>query len=160
MESRTADDVVDDLQALLAAAGEDGPFVLAGSSFGGFIVTYYAAREPDDVAAVVLLDVPSPDETLTLEEIPEIAWDHPANPEHVDAIPEFEVRFAQHPEPMEAPLTVVTGTVGASDVEDQAFWLQISPDATQVELEGGHDIDFDNPAGVLEQILSAVEAAR
>ena len=60
MESRTADDVVDDLQALLAAAGEDGPFVLAGSSFGGFIVTYYAAREPDDVSAVVLLDVPPP----------------------------------------------------------------------------------------------------
>ena len=78
----------------------------------------------------------------------------------MDAIPEFEVRFAQHPEPMEAPLTVVTGTAGASDVEDQAFWLQISPNATQVELVGGHDIDFDNPAGVLEQILSAVEAAR
>ena len=159
-EPRDADDVVDDLKALLAAAGEDGPFVLVGSSFGGFIVAYYAAREPDDVAAVVLLDVPAPDDTLTLEEIPEIAWNHPTNPEHVDAIPEFETRFAQHPEPIEAPLTVVTGAAGASDVEDQAFWLQISPHATQVEIAGGHDIDLDNPAGVLEQILLAVEAAR
>jgi pimeloyl-ACP methyl ester carboxylesterase len=159
-EPRTADDVVDDLQALLTAAGEAGPFVLVGSSFGGLIVTYYAAREPEDVVAVVLLDVPAPTDTLTLEEIPEIAWDHPANRERVDVIPEFETRFAQHPEPMEAPLTVVTGTAGASGVEDQSFWLPLSPDATQVELEGGHDIDLDNPSGVLEQVLLAIEDAR
>jgi hypothetical protein len=157
---RTADDVVDDLQALLGAAGEEGPFVLVGSSFGGFIVTYYAAREPDEVAAVVMLDVPAPTDTLTLEEIPELAWDSFANPERVDVISEFETRFARDPEPMLAPLTIVTGTTGMSDVEDQSFWLQVSPQATQVELEGGHDIDYDNPAGVVEQILLAVEAAR
>lgn len=157
---RTADDVVDDLQALLGAAGETGPFILAGSSFGGFIVTYFAAREPDDVAGVILLDVPAPDPTLTLDVIPEIAWDHPANPEHVDAIGEFESRFGLHPEPMQAPLVILTGSHGASDLEDQSFWLQVSPDARQVELAGGHSIDFDNPTGVIEQILAAVEAAR
>lgn len=159
-EPRDADDVVDDLRALLAAAGEEGPFVLVGSSFGGMIVSYYAAREPADVAGVVLLDVPAPTDTLTLEEIPELAWDHPANPEHVDVIPEFETRFALNPEPIEAPLTVVTATDGQSDVADQAFWLQISPEATQVELEGGHDIDSDDPAGVAAVILEAVNAAR
>ena len=159
-EPRTADDVVDDLQALLAAAGEQGPFVLVGSSFGGFIVTYYAAREPEDVAAVVLLDVPAPDDTLTLAVIPEIAWDHPANPERVDVDPRVRDALRPYLEPMEAPLTVVTGTAGASDVEDQAFWLPLSPNATQVELEGGHDIDFDNPAGVLEKYtVLSVEAA-
>jgi hypothetical protein len=42
---------------------------------------------------------------------------------------------------MEAPLTVVTATAGQSSVEDQAFWLELSPQATQVELQGGHDID-------------------
>ena len=62
-EPRTADDVVDDLQALLLRRARQGPFVLVGSSFGGFIVTYYAAREPEDVAAVVLLDVPAPTDT-------------------------------------------------------------------------------------------------
>ena len=159
-EPRSADDVVDDLHALLAAAGEDGPFVLVGSSGGGMIVTYYAARQPDSVARVVLLDVPAPTDTLTVEEVPEVAWDHPTNPEHLDIVPEFETRFARNPEPMQAPLVVITATEGQSDVEDQSFWLQVSPDATQVELEGGHDIDFDNPAGVLEQILAAVEAAR
>jgi pimeloyl-ACP methyl ester carboxylesterase len=159
-EPRDADDVITDLEALLSAAGEDGPFVLVGSSFGGMIVTYYASRHPEDVAGVVLLDVPAPTDTLTLEEIPELAWDHPANPEHVDVIPEFETRFARNPESMTAPLTVVTATNGQSDVDDQSFWLAISPEATQVELEGPHDIDTANPDGVLAQILSAVEAAR
>jgi hypothetical protein len=159
-EPRTADDVVDDLQALLAAAGEEGPFVLVGSSFGGFIVSYYAAREPDDVVGVVLLDVPAPTDTLTLEEIPEIAWDHPANPEHVDVISEFETRFARNPEPIQAPLTIITASGGQSDVEDQAFWFQINPDATQIELTGGHDIDLDNPTGVVAEILAIVDATR
>ena len=159
-EPRSADDVVDDLEALLAAAGEEGPFVLVGSSGGGMIVSYYAAREPDGVAGVVLLDVPAPTDTLSVDEIPELAWDHPTNPEHLDIVPEFETRFARNPEPMEAPLVVITATGGQSDVEDQSFWLQVSSDARQVELEGGHNIDFDNPTGVIEEIVAAVEAAR
>jgi hypothetical protein len=134
--------------------------VLVGSSGGGLIVSYYAARKPDGVAGVVLLDVPAPTDQLTVEEAPEVAWDHPANPEHLDIVPEFETRFARNPEPMQAPLVVVTATGGQSNVEDQSFWLQVSPDARQVELEGGHNIDFDNPTGVIEQILAAVEAAR
>lgn len=159
-EPRDADDVVDDLQALLAAAGEDGLYVLVGSSFGGMIVTYYAGRDPEAVTGVVLLDVPAPTDTLTLEEIPEIAWDHPANPEHVDVIPEFETRFARDPLPIDAPLTVITATGGQSDLDDQGFWLELSPQATQIELEGGHDIDVDDPATVAAEILKLVEAAR
>ncbi len=157
-EPRDADDVVNDLQALLATAGEQGPYVLVGSSFGGMIVTYYAARDPNDVAGVVLLDVPAPTDTLTLEELPELAWDHPANPEHVDVIPEFETRFARDPQPMQAPLTVITAAHGQSDVADQAFWRELSPDATQVELEGGHDLDQDDPTGVSTEILEFVDA--
>ena len=77
---RSADDVVDDLDTLLEAAEVDGPFVLAGSSFGGMIAAHFADRHSDDVAGVVLLDVPAPSATLSAEEIPEIAWDHPTNP--------------------------------------------------------------------------------
>jgi hypothetical protein len=159
-EPRDADDVVNDLRSLLGAAGEDGPYVLVGSSFGGMIVTYYAGREPGEVEGVVLLDVPAPSAALTTEEIPEIAWDHPANPEHVDIVPEFETRFARDTVPIEAPLTVVTATNGDSSVEDQAFWLAISPQASQVEMEGGHDIDLDNAGSVAAEILTLVEATR
>jgi hypothetical protein len=93
-----------------------------------------------------------------VEEIPEIAWDHPENPEHVDVVPEFETRFARERLPIDAPLTVVTAT--QSDVEDQSIWLEISPEATQVELEGGHDIYLDDPEGAAAEVLKLVDAAR
>jgi pimeloyl-ACP methyl ester carboxylesterase len=50
----------EDLHALLAAAGEEGPFVLAGHSIGGPYAMTYADRFPDDVAGMVLLDSTSP----------------------------------------------------------------------------------------------------
>ncbi|WP_374455411.1 alpha/beta hydrolase [Nocardioides sp.] len=49
-----------DLHELLAAAGEQGPFVLAGHSIGGPYAMAYAHRYPDEVAGLVLLDGTSP----------------------------------------------------------------------------------------------------
>ena len=152
-EPRTADDVIEDLHALLTAAEVAGPYVLVGASFGGMIVTYYAARHPEEVAGVVLLDVPAPTDTLTLEEIPELAWDHPANPEHVDVIPEFESRFANERLPIQAPLTVITASEGQSSVEDQSVWLELNPAATQVQLVGDHDIYLSDALGVAAEVV-------
>lgn len=152
-EPRTADDVIEDLHALLTAAEVAGPYVLVGASFGGMIVTYYAARHPEEVAGVVLLDVPAPTDTLTLEEIPELAWDHPRNLEHVDVIPEFESRFANERLPIQAPLTVITATDGQSSVEDQRVWLELNPAATQVELVGEHNIYLSDPLGVATEVV-------
>ena len=159
-EPRDADDVIGELNELLAVAEVDGPFVLVGSSFGGMIVTYYAARYPEDVVGVVMLDVPPPSATLTLAEIPELAWDHPANPERVDVIPEFETRFANERLPITAPITVITATDGQSSVEEQRIWLEISDNATQIELEGGHDIYFNAPTACADEVIKLVEAAR
>jgi pimeloyl-ACP methyl ester carboxylesterase len=60
-------DVAADLHALLQAAHEDGPFVLAGHSAGGPYLMTYAAAHPSDVAGLVLLDASSPRQ---FEEIP------------------------------------------------------------------------------------------
>jgi len=49
-----------DLHALLATAGETGPFVLVGHSTGGTYAMTYAHRYPDQVAGMVLLDSSSP----------------------------------------------------------------------------------------------------
>ena len=159
-EPRDADDVIGDLDDLLTSAAVNGPYVLVGQSFGGMLVAYHAARFPEDVAGVVLLDTPAPDASLTLEQIPEIAWDHPANPEHTDTLAEFEHRFAQERLPIQAPLTVVTATSGASSVEDQSVWLDISPNANQVELAGGHDIHLADPVGAASEVLKMVDASR
>ena len=63
-----------DLHALLAAAGETGPFVLAGHSIGGPYAMTYAERFPDEVAGMVLLDS--------------------TTPRQFDAIPAFPVQYA------------------------------------------------------------------
>ena len=63
-----------DLHALLTAAGETGPFVLAGHSIGGPYAMTYAERFPDEVAGMVLLDS--------------------TTPRQFDAIPAFPVQYA------------------------------------------------------------------
>src|SRR6266478_1886837 len=52
----TAKDAVADLHALLSAAGEAGPYVLVGHSYGGLIVRLYASTYPKEVAGLVLVD--------------------------------------------------------------------------------------------------------
>lgn len=49
-----------ELRALLARAGEDGPFILVGHSYAGLIVRAFAAADPGDVAGVLLLDAVYP----------------------------------------------------------------------------------------------------
>jgi pimeloyl-ACP methyl ester carboxylesterase len=48
--------IVEDLRALIVAAGLKRPLVLVGHSLGGFNVKLYAALCPEDVAGLVLVD--------------------------------------------------------------------------------------------------------
>jgi pimeloyl-ACP methyl ester carboxylesterase len=49
-----------DLHTLLSRAGEHGPYVLVGHSIGGDHALTYAARYPEQVAGMVLLDATDP----------------------------------------------------------------------------------------------------
>ena len=50
-----------ELHALLDQAGEAGPHVMGGEGLGAALVTLYAAQYAPEVAALVLVDPPSPD---------------------------------------------------------------------------------------------------
>ena len=50
-----------ELAELLEGAGEAGPFVLAGHSYGGLLAANFARRHPDRTAGLVLLDASPPD---------------------------------------------------------------------------------------------------
>jgi pimeloyl-ACP methyl ester carboxylesterase len=53
---RTSRRIVEELHLLLSEAGEEGPYVLVGHSFGGANVQLYASEYQGDVAGMVLVD--------------------------------------------------------------------------------------------------------
>jgi pimeloyl-ACP methyl ester carboxylesterase len=58
--SQDGERIAADLHALLHRANVPGPYVLAGHSFGGLYTLRFAARFPNEVAGMVLLDSTAP----------------------------------------------------------------------------------------------------
>lgn len=58
---RDGDAITADLEKLIAASGETGPFVMMGHSMAGLYVRQYALRNPDKVVGLVLLDAVTPE---------------------------------------------------------------------------------------------------
>jgi pimeloyl-ACP methyl ester carboxylesterase len=65
-EPRIASRIVEELRTLLGKAGVAPPYVLVGHSFGGLVVHLYAARYPQEVAGLVLVDAPFPRDWIDL----------------------------------------------------------------------------------------------
>jgi pimeloyl-ACP methyl ester carboxylesterase len=55
-EPRDAKQISSELHTLLSKAGIEGPYVLVGHSFGGMYMQTFAARYPEEVAGVALVD--------------------------------------------------------------------------------------------------------
>ena len=53
---RTSERIVDELHTLLERAGIPPPYLLVGHSFGGLTMPLFAARYPEELAGMVLLD--------------------------------------------------------------------------------------------------------
>ena len=60
-EPRDANAVVGDLEKLLKAAHEDGPFIVVGHSMAGLYLPLFAARNPDKIAGLVFVDAATPE---------------------------------------------------------------------------------------------------
>jgi pimeloyl-ACP methyl ester carboxylesterase len=61
-EPRDAKQVTGELHTLLKDADTEGPYVLVGHSYGGLYARMYAARYPNEVAGVVLVDSSHPEQ--------------------------------------------------------------------------------------------------
>jgi pimeloyl-ACP methyl ester carboxylesterase len=181
-------DAVADLHALLDAAGESGPYVLVGHSFGGVISRIFAHTYPSAVTGMVLVDSFSPElrDALTDEQWaiwkslnatkPEVIADYP----DVERI-EFEAairegRVAGSIPPM--PLVVITAdhptdTSGASpDVPSdfggvidrahrtaQGEVARLVTGATWItDSDSGHNVMLDQPQLVTVAILDVLAA--
>lgn len=68
-EPRTALQIARELKALMEAASEDGPYILVGPSFGGFIVRVFAGKYPADVAGMILVEASHEDQQERVDRI-------------------------------------------------------------------------------------------
>ena len=186
-EPRTASDVQADLDALLEAAEIEPPYLLVGQSFGGDATLYHAMQDSENVAGMVIVDSdwPSTDPekdplrvALTDEQWTEFMgdgeqWDDEENVEHIDfGNLATEIEESVHPLPG-VPIRILSATQAPGcptewdcelliekSIESQQQWLQLSPDAEQILVEGGHNLHEDNPEAVTAEILTALEEAR
>jgi pimeloyl-ACP methyl ester carboxylesterase len=174
----TATRSADDLHALMAAADQNGPYVVVGLSWGGMIAQQFARTYDDEVVGLVLLDSASEylESTFTPEQW--AAWMAVvANSvdEAGSEVPSYEPSIA---ELRAAPALPAMPTVVVSS--DQPWDLQVTPGAStwpgwvaaQAELarsldamhitqtESGHGLPVEQPALVTEAILEVVRATR
>lgn len=182
--ARVVDDLVADLDTLLAAAKIDGRVLLVGQSFGGAVALGWALRHPERIAGLVVVDTDWPttdinrrtDRLLSAEqrayEAAGNAWDAPDNTEHVDHVKiAAEIEAAVRPLPG-IPIRILSATrsgdcdgepgcekLRALSVTLQKQWLKLSPTAVQVPVDGGHDLHEDASAVVLREIETALAAA-
>jgi len=169
-------ELVGDLEQTIAAAEIPGPYVLVGTSGGGYITAGYAFVHPDQVQGLVFVDVGSPFVDPPAQIVEDTRWDSPVNIEKRDYLQVEKDAWAAREEIGDIPVTVITNEYTADEiamaefpserdgmrtnVEDQQGWLVLSPRATQVVVHTGHAVDEANPRLVTDAILDVVRAAR
>ncbi len=178
----TLADTVADLRAALRAAGESAPFVLVGHSHGGDYGRVFAARYPDEVAGIVMLDTFDPDL--------ESGWIHPllgtlrpeyeaqldalrtvvADVEHLDwPAYEQELRAASEVgtpiEVLRAP-RIEPRLDAATNEAIAAAWVaaydSLSPDMVHFEIASGsgHNVQDDRPDLAIAATRRLIDASR
>ena len=68
VSERIPSKVVEELRAMLQAAGVAPPYLLVGHSFGGLVVRYFAAEYPEEVVGAILVDAMRTDEWPPVDE--------------------------------------------------------------------------------------------
>ena len=168
---RQLSDLTDDLAGLLEAAQIPGPYVMAGTSGGGYISVGYAAIHRDEIAGMVLIDTAraylSAPSGVPLDIVEGTACNNPNNRERRDYLQVEADAWNNREEIGDIPVTIITVQYGAdaepeeqTNVESQQGWMILSPRATQVVVETGHNVVREDPALVIEEITKVVEAAR
>jgi pimeloyl-ACP methyl ester carboxylesterase len=180
--TQTFETQANDLDALLAAAGEPGPYVVVGHSFGGAQAVTFASTYPDDVAGLMLIDGSPATWPATAcsvadwKPLCDVFHDPTLDAERLDVFPAFDA-VAAISTVGDVPMTVMpvahyTYPGLATDVLarlDTAWtqgadrWAALSSASAVVSVDGtGHLIQIERPDLVIDEVnkllARAVEA--
>lgn len=164
-------EVVETLHALLGAAGERPPYVMAGHSYGGALVRLYAMRYPSEITGLVLIDSSHEDQVKRFAALPPPPAP-PAPPaqmmETID-LPGMAAELGPARWQANIPLVVLTRTPNTGPLSDQRgeIWQELqrelatrSPQAEHiVATRSGHYVQNDEPALVIDTIRRVVKNA-
>ena len=169
-------DLVEDLDRLLANADVPEPYVLVGTSGGGYIVAGYAFAHPTQIAGMAFIDVPTPFRDPPPPIVEETKWNHPSNIERRDYLQVEKDAWAARKEVGDIPITIVSNAYSDAEIEaatfpserrgmrtnvqDQRGWLILSPRAKQKIVHTGHAVEEADPELVINVILDVIKAAR
>ena len=173
---RELSDLVGDFEALLRAAKIPGPYVLVGTSGGGYISAGYAYEHPDDVAGMVFVDVGAPFRNPPQEIVEETDPSNPSNVERRDYLQIEKDAWAARKRIGDIPVTIISNEYSTAEIDgspypseargmrrnvsDQKGWLVLSPRAKQLVVHTGHAVEEQDPQLVIDAILSVARAAR
>jgi pimeloyl-ACP methyl ester carboxylesterase len=169
-------ELVGDLKQLLKAARIPGPYVLVGTSGGGFITAGYASAHPDEVSGMVFIDTGAPLQHPPREIVQATDPNNPANVERRDYLQVERDAWAARKRIGDIPVTVVSVKFSAAAVNESPFpaerkamrrnverqrgWLVLSPRARQILAHTSHAVEEDDPDLVTDAILDVVNAAQ
>jgi alpha/beta hydrolase fold len=173
---RGLQELVGDLERLLEAAHIPGPYVLVGTSGGGFITAGYAFGNPDRVAGMVFIDTGAPLRHPPREIVEATDPNNPANVERRDYLQVERDAWAARKRIGDIPVAVVSVKFSAAAVSESPFpaerkamrrnlerqrgWLILSPRAKQIVAHTSHAVEEDDPDLVIDAILDVVKAAQ
>jgi pimeloyl-ACP methyl ester carboxylesterase len=154
----------------LRVTGEDGPYVLVGTSGGGFLMAGFAYAHPHDAKGVAFVETPR---AIIAKETPrevlqELKCDSPMNEERRDYVAVENEAWTKRERIGDIPLVVISDDYGdgyaneeqRTNVEDQKGWFKLSPQARQVVVTSGHDVPENEPDLVIKEILQVLDATQ
>ena len=165
---RRLDDILDDLESLLRFAKVGPPYVLVGESGGGFLMAGFAARHPQDVEGLVLLETPKAITILPPGLKQEISCANPDNVEHRDYYAVEHEVWDNRKRLADFPVRIVSNDYGdaapkgdeQTNVKDQRGWFVLSPDSRQAVVTSGHEVTYNEPDLSLRLIREVLAAAQ
>lgn len=170
----------EELHKLLKAAKFKGPYILVGHSLGGFDVRLFAAKYPEEVAGIILVDASHENQVeqelknMTEEEKARYLEEEKDNAQYFtspdgsyeDLLKSREQVREVRTAIKDIPLTVIVAQRSIDDTD--GLWLELQQEVASLSTKSkliiaeksGHIVSGDEPEVIIDAILEMIEEVK